>query len=184
MVNSIIGLALSPTRNSYRDLQEIQQAQQAEHRKNNTKTALGVGLAVGLPAAAGYAVYKNPDKAEAGATLYKGTKITGTCTKGTVFPYSGIKKAKAGDMYLNTDTMNYYRCTSGGSAAGIEKFTAHAFRATFTSRCVADGVPVKELMEIFNIFFQKGMKKLTLMIIDKKNNYKGDILLCLKTRNF
>lgn len=32
--------------------------------------------------------------------------------------------------------------------AGIEKFTAHAFRATFTSRCVADGVPVKELMEI------------------------------------
>ena len=51
-------------------------------------------------------------------------------------------------MYLNTDTMNYYRCTSGGSAAGIEKFTAHAFRATFTSRCVADGVPVKELMEI------------------------------------
>lgn len=32
--------------------------------------------------------------------------------------------------------------------ANIEKFTAHAFRATFTSRCVADGVPVKELMEI------------------------------------
>lgn len=32
--------------------------------------------------------------------------------------------------------------------AGIEKFTAHAFRATFTSRCVANGVPVKELMEI------------------------------------
>lgn len=32
--------------------------------------------------------------------------------------------------------------------AGIDKFTAHAFRATFTSRCVADGVPVKELMEI------------------------------------
>ena len=32
--------------------------------------------------------------------------------------------------------------------AKIEKFTAHAFRATFTSRCVADGVPVKELMEI------------------------------------
>ena len=32
--------------------------------------------------------------------------------------------------------------------AKIDKFTAHAFRATFTSRCVADGVPVKELMEI------------------------------------
>ena len=98
--------------------------------------------------AAKWVYVENPGKAEAGATLYKGTKITGTCTKGTVFSCSGIKKAKAGDMYLNTDTMNYYRCTSGGSAAGIEKFTAHAFRATFTSRCVADGVPVKELMEI------------------------------------
>ena len=32
--------------------------------------------------------------------------------------------------------------------AEIEKFTCHAFRATFTSRCVADGMPVKELMEI------------------------------------
>ena len=98
--------------------------------------------------AAKWVYVENPGKAEAGATLYKGTKITGTCTKGTVFSCSGIKKAKAGDMYLNTDTMNYYRCTSGGSAAGIEKFTCHAFRSTFTSRCVADGMPVKELMEI------------------------------------
>ena len=32
--------------------------------------------------------------------------------------------------------------------AGIGKFTAHAFRATFISRCVADGMPVKDLMEI------------------------------------
>ena len=32
--------------------------------------------------------------------------------------------------------------------AGIEKFTCHAFRATFTSRCVSNGMPVKELMEI------------------------------------
>lgn len=32
--------------------------------------------------------------------------------------------------------------------AGIDKFTAHAFRATFTSKCVSNGVPVKELMEI------------------------------------
>lgn len=31
---------------------------------------------------------------------------------------------------------------------GIEKFTNHAFRATFISRCVEDGMPVKELMEI------------------------------------
>ena len=32
--------------------------------------------------------------------------------------------------------------------AKIERFTAHAFRATFISRCVADGMPVKDLMEI------------------------------------
>lgn len=31
---------------------------------------------------------------------------------------------------------------------GIEKFTNHAFRATFISRCVEDGMPIKELMEI------------------------------------
>lgn len=98
--------------------------------------------------AAKWVYVENPSEIEEGTTLYKGKRITGTSTKGTVFPCSGIKNAKAGDMYLNTDTMNLYRCTSGGSAAGIEKFTAHAFRATFTSRCVANGVPVKELMEI------------------------------------
>ena len=32
--------------------------------------------------------------------------------------------------------------------AGIEKFTAHAFRATFISRCVESGMNIKELMEI------------------------------------
>ena len=32
--------------------------------------------------------------------------------------------------------------------AGIKYFTCHAFRATFTSRCIAAGVPVKTLMEI------------------------------------
>ena len=31
--------------------------------------------------------------------------------------------------------------------AGVEYFTCHAFRATFTSRCIAAGVPVKLLME-------------------------------------
>ena len=32
--------------------------------------------------------------------------------------------------------------------AGIEYFTCHAFRATFASRCIAAGMPVKSLMEI------------------------------------
>ena len=43
---------------------------------------------------------------------------------------------------VNSDIKSY--CEK----AEIERFTAHAFRATFTSRCVADGVPVKELMEM------------------------------------
>ena len=98
--------------------------------------------------AAKWVYVENPNEIETGATIYKGTRITGTSTQETVFPNSGIKYAKAGEIYLNTDTMNIYQCTSGGTAAGVEKFTAHAFRATFTSRCVADGVPVKELMEI------------------------------------
>ena len=34
------------------------------------------------------------------------------------------------------------------TATGIEYFTCHAFRATFASRCIAAGVPVKILMEI------------------------------------
>ncbi len=32
--------------------------------------------------------------------------------------------------------------------AGVDYFTCHAFRATFTSRCIAEGMPVKLLMEI------------------------------------
>ena len=32
--------------------------------------------------------------------------------------------------------------------AGVDKFTAHAFRATFISRCVDGGMAIKELMEI------------------------------------
>jgi hypothetical protein len=87
MVNSILGMALTPTRNSYRDLKEIQQAQQSEHRKNNAKTAFGLGLAVGLPTAAGYAVYKNPDKAEALLTQY-GKKAD------TIFNNKFVNKAK------------------------------------------------------------------------------------------
>lgn len=43
---------------------------------------------------------------------------------------------------VNSDIKSY--CEK----AEIKRFTAHAFRATFTSRCVADGVPVKELMEM------------------------------------
>ena len=51
------------------------------------------------------------------AQWYSGTKITGTSTTATIFSDSGITAAKVGDMYLNTDTMNTYRCTVAGAAS-------------------------------------------------------------------
>lgn len=42
---------------------------------------------------------------------------------------------------VNDDIKRFCKLT------GIEYFTCHAFRATFTSRCIAAGVPVKVLME-------------------------------------
>ena len=51
------------------------------------------------------------------AQWYSGTGITGTSTTATIFSGSGITAAKVGDMYLNTDTMNTYRCTVAGAAS-------------------------------------------------------------------
>lgn len=51
---------------------------------------------------------------------YSGNKITGTSTTATIFSGSGITSAKVGDMYLNTDTMNTYRCTVAGSASAAK----------------------------------------------------------------
>lgn len=51
---------------------------------------------------------------------YTGTKITGTSTTATVFSDSGISSAKVGDMYLNTSTMNTYRCTTAGAASAAK----------------------------------------------------------------
>lgn len=51
------------------------------------------------------------------AQWYSGTGITGTSTTATIFSGSGIAAAKVGDMYLNTDTMNTYRCTVAGAAS-------------------------------------------------------------------
>ena len=56
----------------------------------------------------------------AGAIWYTGTKITGTSTTATIFSGSGITDAKIGDMYLNTSTMNTYRCTVAGAAAAAK----------------------------------------------------------------
>ena len=51
---------------------------------------------------------------------YTGTKITGTSTTATSFSGSGISSAKVGDMYLNTSTMNTYRCTVAGAATAAK----------------------------------------------------------------
>ena len=48
---------------------------------------------------------------------YSGTGITGTSATATVFPNSGVSAAKVGDMYLNTNTSNTYRCTVEGNAS-------------------------------------------------------------------
>lgn len=51
---------------------------------------------------------------------YTGDKITGTSTTATSFSGSGISSAKVGDMYLNTSTMNTYRCTVAGAASSAK----------------------------------------------------------------
>ena len=51
---------------------------------------------------------------------YTGIKITGTSTTATSFSGSGISSAKVGDMYLNTSTMNTYRCTVAGAATAAK----------------------------------------------------------------
>ena len=54
------------------------------------------------------------------AQWYSGTGITGTSTTATTFSGSGVTNAQVGDMYLNTETMNTYRCTVGGAASAAK----------------------------------------------------------------
>ena len=56
------------------------------------------------------------DQGIRGSRWTEGTAITGTSTTHTVFSGTGISDALAEDMYLNTDTGNAYRCTTGGVA--------------------------------------------------------------------
>ena len=52
-----------------------------------------------------------------GGRWYTGTGITGTSATATTFSGSGVSSAVVGDMYLNTSTSNYYRCTVAGNAS-------------------------------------------------------------------
>lgn len=54
------------------------------------------------------------------AQWYSGTGITGTSTTATTFSGSGVTNAQVGDMYLNTETMNTYRCNVGGAASAAK----------------------------------------------------------------
>lgn len=56
------------------------------------------------------------DQGIRGSRWTEGTAITGTSTTPTVFSGTGISDALAEDMYLNKDTGNAYRCTTGGVA--------------------------------------------------------------------
>lgn len=56
----------------------------------------------------------------AGGRWYAGTGITGTSTTATTFSGSGVSSAVVGDMYLNTDTYNTYRCTVAGAASAAK----------------------------------------------------------------
>ena len=54
------------------------------------------------------------------AQWYSGTGITGTSTTATIYSGSGVSSAKVGDMYINTDTQNIYRCTTAGNASAAK----------------------------------------------------------------
>lgn len=56
------------------------------------------------------------ERGNRGSRWTEGTAITGTSTTPTVFSGTGISDALAEDMYLNKDTGNAYRCTTGGVA--------------------------------------------------------------------
>lgn len=70
--------------------------------------------------AVSYTVAKNGVDGKDGGKWYSGTSITGTSTTATVFSGSGISSAVEGDMYLNTNTYNTYRCTLGGDASSAK----------------------------------------------------------------
>lgn len=56
------------------------------------------------------------ERGNRGSRWTEGIAITGTSTTPTVFNGTGISDSLAEDMYLNTDTGNAYRCTTGGEA--------------------------------------------------------------------
>ena len=56
----------------------------------------------------------NGEDGKNGATWYSGINITGNSTMPTNFPQSEIEDAQIGDLYLNTENGNVYKCFLGG----------------------------------------------------------------------
>ncbi len=84
--------------------------------KNGSKGSTGTQGAKGDTGAQGPRGYTGSTGTR-GSRWNTGTAITGTSTTATVFSSSGITDALVNDMYLNTSTMNTYRCTVAGSAS-------------------------------------------------------------------
>ena len=70
--------------------------------------------------------------------IYNGSKVVNMVDPVFTLPKGGIIRPDR----VNCDIRRICKLT------GIEYFTCHAFRATFTSRCIAEGMPPKLLMEI------------------------------------
>ena len=56
-------------------------------------------------------------KGDRGTVWHLGTGVTGQSTTGTVFSGSGVESAALQDMYLNTNTDDFYTCVLAGNAA-------------------------------------------------------------------
>lgn len=52
-----------------------------------------------------------------GSIITIGTAVTGTSTTGTVFSGTGLSSSLVGDLYINSSTFNYYKCTTAGNAS-------------------------------------------------------------------
>lgn len=59
---------------------------------------------------------KKGDTGTRGSRWTSGTAVTGENTGSAVFPETGITDALEGDMYMNEDTCNVYRCAASGDA--------------------------------------------------------------------
>ena len=88
----------------------------------NTSTGNTYRCTVAGAASAAKWVYAGSIKGATGDNVqwYSGTGITGTSTTAAAFSGSGVSAAKVGDMYLNTETSNTYRCTTAGAASAAK----------------------------------------------------------------